>query len=179
MGQPRTPTGWFVQAIALCLVAWAFYQGMKPSPTLAADRRGFDHSSTCQSDRLFSDVPEAPLTAPSSDRCVLQMVMVQNKHVELGGRHSNRSYSVTMALPWGGSRTVTLRGGHQAYDSIAVGRALPTLIWGRRLALLAVSGRVVSTSDNPDTEHMLQIVRWCGIGLFLLLGLLSFLRAGG
>jgi hypothetical protein len=178
MASPRTPVGWLVQAIGLCVVAAVLYTTTKPSPTLAADQAGFDHSPTCRADDVVTDTAESPLTGPPSGRCVVQLVRVTNKHVErTTGRGSHTIYWITLLMPWGAQRAVSLRGGATAYNAIIVGHSLNALLWSHRLAFLAVDGQAISTAENPDVEHRAQIVRWCGVGFLLLMVLVSLYRA--
>lgn len=178
MGSPRTPAGWLVQAIGLGLMAVFLFASTKPSPTLAADLSGFDHSPTCRSDHVVTDTAEAPLDAPESGRCVVQLVRVTNKRIEHHvGRHSSTTYWVTLLMPWRAEHEVSLRGAQTAYHAIAIGHPLNALVWGRRLAFLAVNGQPISTAENPDVEHRTQILRWCAVGFLLFMGLLSVYRA--
>lgn len=150
----------------------------KPSPTLAADLAGFDHSPTCRADKVVTDTAEDPLTGAPSGRCVVQVVRVTNKHTErTTGRHSSTSYWVTVLMPWGAQHNVNLHGAVKAYNAVLVGHQLNALLWSHRLAFLAINGQPVSTAENPDMEHRGQILRWCGIGLMLFMSLLSVYRA--
>jgi hypothetical protein len=176
--QPRTPLGWFVQALAFCLGAVIFYTTTKPSPTLAADRAGFDRSPTCQADKVVSDTAEDPLTGPPSGRCVVQVVRITNKHIEItAGRHRTTSYWVTVLMPWGAQHNVKLQGGVNAYNAAVVGHQLNALLWSHRLTFLAINGQPISTAENPDIEHRAQIVRWGGLVFLLVMGLVSVYRA--
>ncbi len=99
MGSPRTPAGWLVQAIGLCVMAVLLFASTKPSPTLAVDLSGFDHSPTCRADHVVTDTADDPLAAPATGRCVVQVVRVTNKRIEHHvGRHSSTTYWVTLLI---------------------------------------------------------------------------------
>jgi hypothetical protein len=178
MGSPRTPAGWLVQAIGLCVMAVLLFASTKPSPTLAADLSGFDHSPTCRGAHVVTDTADDPLAAPAPGRCVVQLVRVTNKRIEHhAGRHSSTTYWVTLLMPWHAEHEVSLRGAQTAYNAISIGHPLNALVWSRRLAFLAVNGQPISTAENPDVEHRVQIFRWCTVGFLLFMGLVSVYRA--
>ena len=180
MGSPRTPAGWLVQAIGLGLMAVFLFASTRPSPTLAADLSGFDHSPTCRSDHVVTDTAEAPLDAPESGRCVVQLVRVTNKRIEHHvGRHSSTTYWVTLLMPWRAEHEVSLRGAQTAYNAIsdqppaerARLESTPRLSRSQRPANLD------RRRIGPDVEHRTQIFRWCTVGFLLFMGLVSVYRA--
>ncbi len=180
MAQPYSAGRYFAQGLGLCFMAWVIFNVHKQPDNLSADVRGFDASPTCREDRVLTDAPHAPLDRPLLGECVLQSVTVINKNYEIKvGRGSGRGpmYTITVLLPWGGQRSFLLRGDEQAYDGIGVGRPVNALVYGQRIAFLAVNGRAISTTDDPDVNHTLQEMRWVGVGLLLALGLHSFYRA--
>jgi hypothetical protein len=180
MAQAKSAGQWLVQGVGLCVGAWIIFVLHKAPDNLTEDVRGFDTSPTCHEDRVLTDVPRPPLDRPSLGECVIQSVTVVNKTYELRlGRGSGRGsvYTITILLPWGDRHSFNLRGDKQAYDRIEVDRPVNALIYGKRVAFLAVNGRSISTTDDPDVNHFVQVLRWLGTGLLLAGGLFSFYRA--
>jgi len=180
MAQPYSTGGYVAQGLGLCFMAWVIFYVHRSPENLSADVRGFDASPMCREDRVLSDVTDPPLDRPLPGECVIQRVTVANKDyvVELGpGSSRGPKYSITVLLPWGGQHKFLLRGDKYAYNSIVVGQSLNVLVFGQRIAFVAVNGRAISTSDDPDVDHTLQVIRWLGITLLLVLGLFSFYRA--
>jgi hypothetical protein len=180
MAQTKSAGQWVLQGFGLCVGAWIIFVLHKAPDNPAADIRGFDASSTCREDRVIADTPQAPLDRPVPDECFLQSLMVVNKNYKINvGPGSGRgpTYTITVLLPWGGQHSFILRGDRHAYDSIEVNRPINALIYGRRVAFLAVNGRSVSTTDDPDVNHLERVLRWIGAALLLVGGLFSFYRA--
>jgi hypothetical protein len=80
-------------------------------------------------------------------------------------------------MPWHAEHEVSLRGAQIAYNAISIGHPLNALVWSRRLAFLAVNGQPISTAENPDVEHRVQIFRWGTVGFLVSMGLVSVYRA--
>jgi hypothetical protein len=180
MAQAKSAGQWVVQGLGLCVGAWIIFVLHKAPDNLSADSKGFDVSPTCRESRVITDAPQAPLDRPLPGECVLQSVTVVNKNYKINvGPGSGRgpTYTITVLLPWGGQHAFLLRGDKQAYDSIEVNRPINALIYGQRVAFLAVNGRSISTTDDPDVNHLVQVLRWLGAGLLLTSGLFSFYRA--
>jgi hypothetical protein len=179
MSQQYSRGHYLAGTIGLSFAAWFIFKSHVPSPTLAADLKGFRASPTCRDVRLLSDSADAPLAAPVRTSCVIQQVTVTNKIEKLNytGRSHTTQYWITTRLPWGAQHAVMLRGGRAVYNAVVVGRPLNALLWGDRVALLAVQGQAVSTSDNPDVAHQVQILRWLGVVLLIGMALGSLYRA--
>ena len=179
MAQTKSAGQWVVQGVALCVGAWIIFVAHKAPDNLSANVRDFDASPTCQESRVIIDAPQAPLDRPLLGECVVQSVTVVNKNykIEVGpGAGRGPTYTITVLLPWGGQHSFILRGDRQAYDSIEVNRPINALIYGQRVAFLAVNGRSISTTDDPDVNRLVQVLRWLGAGMLLASGLFSFYR---
>lgn len=169
-----------MQGLGLCVGAWLIGVPHTASDKLGADARDFDASPSCRENRVITDAPQAPLERPLQGECVVQSVTVINKHYEYRmGRGSGRGaeYTITVLWPWGGRHAFILRGDKHAYDSVEVNRPANALLYGQRIAFLAVDGRPISTTDDPDVDHLVQVLRWVGAVVLLAGGLFSFYRA--
>lgn len=178
MAQNDSPGRWLVQGIGLCLGAWIIFNMHKAPPNLSADIRDFDNNPTCREARVL-EAPAPPLDRPILGECVLQSVAVVNKNQVIHfGRGAGRgpTYTITLLMPWGGQHSVTLRGDKHAFNGISVGRPINALLYGHRIALLAVNGRAISTTENPQVDRLVQVMRWIGTGVLLVAGLFSFYR---
>ncbi|HEY6619492.1 MAG TPA: hypothetical protein VIY68_08110 [Steroidobacteraceae bacterium] len=178
MAQSYSAGRYVARGLGLFFGAWIIFNTHKESDS--TDVPSFDANQSCLEKRVVTDAPAAPLNRPSAGECVVQSVTVISKNYRTGmggGSGHGTAYTITVQMPWGGQHSFDLRGGRPAYDAIPVGRPINTLLYGPRVAFVAVDGRAVSTTDDPDVDRLVKWMRWIGAGLLLGLGMYSFYRA--
>ena len=187
-----SPGRHIVSGLGLWLFAWALFNWHGPQD-LSAAVRNYQDSPSCREDRVLTDAPDPTLTGPLADRCVIQQLPVARKYYTeqhpIGHQTIQYQYWITTVFPWGPRHSVQIRSrrdgrfslvasaDREVYDSIAQGQTVNALMLGQRVAVLAVDGRAISTSDDPDVQRSLEAGKQLAAKVLVGLGLLSLILA--
>jgi len=107
-----------------------------------------------------------------ADVCTVEPVTVEDKAADVRIAHNGRiNYWLTVRTASGDQERFTLADTRtrmsSAFWKVALGQPVYALVFRQRVAMLAINGQALPTSDDPDVGARANIARWIG-ALFLL-----------